>query len=87
MQNTFKTLVAVCTFSMVAGIARGNLITNSSFETPTVAAGGFTNYATGSSSITGVDCYWTGHHRCLNRQRVFQPGRCHLRSKGWKPVA
>jgi hypothetical protein len=55
MQNTFKTLVAVCTFSMVAGIARGNLITNSSFETPTVAAGGFTNYATGSSSITG----WT----------------------------
>jgi hypothetical protein len=55
MQSTFKALIAVCTFSMVVGIARGNPITNPSFETPTVATGGFTNYVTGSTSITG----WT----------------------------
>jgi hypothetical protein len=55
MQNKIKTLIAVCAFSMVAGIARGNLITNPSFETPTVSAGSFTNYATGSTGITG----WT----------------------------
>jgi hypothetical protein len=52
MQSTVKTLIAVCTFSMVAGIARGNLITNPSFETPVVATGSFENFATGSTGIT-----------------------------------
>ena len=40
---------------MVAGVARGNLITNGSFETPVVPVGGFTNYLSGSTLITG----WT----------------------------
>jgi hypothetical protein len=52
MQSTVKTLIAVCTFSMVAGIARSNLITNPSFETPVVATGSFENFATGSTGIT-----------------------------------
>ena len=34
---------------------QANLITNGSFETPVVPAGGFTNYLTGSTLITG----WT----------------------------
>ncbi len=50
-----RTLIAVCTFSMVTGIARGNLITDPGFETPAVTPGGFTNFLTGSTSITG----WT----------------------------
>jgi len=50
-----KTLIAVCALSMVAGVARGNLITNGSFETPVVPVGGFTNYLSGSTLITG----WT----------------------------
>jgi hypothetical protein len=55
MQSTVKTLIAVCTFSMVAGFARGNLVTNPSFETPVVTAGSFQNFSTGSTGITG----WT----------------------------
>jgi len=55
MQNTVKTLIAICTFSMVAGFASGNMLTNPSFETPVVSPGGFTNYPTGSTLITG----WT----------------------------
>ena len=35
--------------------ARANLITNGSFETPLAPVGGFTNYPTGSTAITG----WT----------------------------
>jgi hypothetical protein len=53
MQSTVKTLIAVCAFSMVAGIASGNLITNPSFETPVVTAGSFENFSTGSTGITG----------------------------------
>ena len=37
MQNTIKTLIAFCIFSTVAGVARGNLITNPSVETETQA--------------------------------------------------
>lgn len=57
MQNTSKILIVVCTFSMVAGVARGNLIGNGSFETetPAVSAGSFQNFATGSTGISG----WT----------------------------
>jgi hypothetical protein len=52
---TVKTLVAVCALSVVAGVARGNLVTNPSFETPVVPVAGFTNFFTGSTLITG----WT----------------------------
>lgn len=55
MQSTAKSLLAVCTFCMVAGIARGNIITNPSFESPVVTVGSFENFATGSTGITG----WT----------------------------
>ncbi len=50
-----KTLIAVCALFMVAGVARGNLITNPSFETPVVPVGSFTNFLTSSTAITG----WT----------------------------
>ena len=53
MQNTARTLIAVCAFSVVAGIARGDLLTNGSFETPVVAAGGFSLFNPGSTAITG----------------------------------
>jgi len=55
MQIIVKTLIAVCGFSMVAGIARGNLITNPSFETPVVPVGNFQVFNSGSTAITG----WT----------------------------
>jgi hypothetical protein len=57
VKNNIKTVLAVCSLSMAAGIARGNLITNPSFETstPSVTAGSFANFATGSTGITG----WT----------------------------
>jgi hypothetical protein len=56
MQTAGKTLAMVaCSLSLVSGIARGNLITNPSFETPVVTAGSFENFATGSTGITG----WT----------------------------
>ncbi len=42
-------------FMFAAADVRANLITNGSFETPTVPVGGFTNYGTGSSLISG----WT----------------------------
>jgi hypothetical protein len=38
---------------MVAGVARGNLITNGSFETPVVPVGGFTNYLAARLSLRG----------------------------------
>ena len=40
---------------LAAANARANLITNGSFETPVVPVGGFTNFTTGSTAITG----WT----------------------------
>jgi hypothetical protein len=53
MQIIVKALIAVCGFSMVAGIARGNLITNPSFETPAVPVGGFLIFNPGRTAITG----------------------------------
>ena len=52
-----KLLSAICTLTIVAGVARGNLISNGSFETetPSVAAGSFQDFATGSTGISG----WT----------------------------
>ena len=50
-----KTFLPVCALFMIAGVARGNLITNPSFETPVGPAGNFTNFLTGSTTITG----WT----------------------------
>jgi hypothetical protein len=57
MQNLSKMLIVVCAFSTAAGVARGNLISNGSFETetPAVAAGTFQDFATGSTGISG----WT----------------------------
>lgn len=40
---------------LLASSASANLITNNSFETPVVPAGNFTNFANGSTAITG----WT----------------------------
>lgn len=42
-------------FMFAAVEVRANLITNGSFETPTVPVGGFTNYGSGSTLISG----WT----------------------------
>lgn len=50
-----KIVFAVVIISFLALPARANLITNGSFETPTVPAGGFTNFNSGSTGITG----WT----------------------------
>ncbi len=55
MQNKSKILIVVCALSMVAGVARGNLIGNGSFETPSVTAGAFQDFASGNTGITG----WT----------------------------
>jgi hypothetical protein len=56
-QATIKGLLAVCALSVVGGVARGNLVTNPSFETevPAVAAGSFQLFNTGSTGIAG----WT----------------------------
>lgn len=48
----FLTVALACFLAAPAG---ANLITNGSFETPVVPAGGFTNFNTGSTAITG----WT----------------------------
>lgn len=50
-----KIVFAVVILSSLALPARANLITNGSFETPTVPVGGFTNFISGSTGITG----WT----------------------------
>ena len=50
-----KAFIAACALIVVAGVARGNLITNPSFETPVVPVGSFTNYPLASTTITG----WT----------------------------
>ncbi len=55
MQRGSLMIGAVCALSLVAGIARANLITNPSFENPVVPAGSFQNFSTGSTGITG----WT----------------------------
>lgn len=50
--------VVACSAAILALLstpARANLLTNGSFETPVVPAGGFTNFTTGSTGITG----WT----------------------------
>ncbi len=51
----WKVVLGVVILSFLALPARANLITNGSFETPLVPAGGFTNFASGSTLITG----WT----------------------------
>lgn len=51
----WKIVFGVVILSLLGSTARANLITNSSFETPTVTVGGFTNFLNGSTSITG----WT----------------------------
>jgi len=55
MQTTVKMLVAACAALIFSSTAQGNSITNGSFETPVVPPGSFTNFAIGSSGITG----WT----------------------------
>lgn len=50
----FATLLTTA-FMLVAANARANLVTNGSFETPIVPVGGFANFFTGSTAITG----WT----------------------------
>jgi hypothetical protein len=50
-----KTLMAVCALSISAGVARGNLISNPSFETPVAPVGNFVLFNTGSVAIPG----WT----------------------------
>lgn len=50
-----KIIFAILILSSLALPVRANLITNGSFETPTVPVGGFTNFGSGSTGITG----WT----------------------------
>ncbi|MGH9377982.1 MAG: DUF642 domain-containing protein [Terriglobia bacterium] len=52
---SWKVVFGFIILSLLALPAHANLITNGSFETPTVAAGGFTNFLSGSTGITG----WT----------------------------
>ena len=46
---------SICAICVVTGVARGNLITNPSFETPVVPVGSFQLFNTGSAGMTG----WT----------------------------
>ena len=48
-------MLSALIFGLAISPASANLITNGSFETPVVPAGGFTNFNTGSTGITG----WT----------------------------
>jgi len=48
-------VLTICLAAVVATPAGANLIVNSSFETPVVPNGGFTNFPGGSTAITG----WT----------------------------
>src|SRR5262249_7117887 len=50
-------LLALVVLTLASGVAHAspNLIANGSFETPTVPVGGFTNFGSGSTAITG----WT----------------------------
>lgn len=52
---SWKVALGVLFISLLGSTARANLITNSSFETPVVPVGGFTNFLNGSTGITG----WT----------------------------
>lgn len=52
---SWKVAFGVMFLSLLGTPARANLITNSSFETPVVPVGGFTNFLNGSTGITG----WT----------------------------
>ncbi|MBV9199839.1 MAG: DUF642 domain-containing protein [Alphaproteobacteria bacterium] len=52
--NAVPVITAAILLAGASG-ASANLIANGSFETPTVPAGGFTNFAVGSASLTG----WT----------------------------
>ena len=51
----WKTAFVTVIFSAFVTAAHADLVTNGSFETPTVPAGSFTNFNTGSTLITG----WT----------------------------
>ncbi|MDE3179024.1 MAG: DUF642 domain-containing protein [Acidobacteriota bacterium] len=53
--GTGKVVLGLATVMLLALPARANLITNGSFETPLVPVGGFTNFNSGSTGITG----WT----------------------------
>jgi hypothetical protein len=50
-----RLIVGALAIAFMCSTAQANLITNGSFETPLVQTGGFTNFGTGSTSITG----WT----------------------------
>ena len=52
---TWTIIFAVLILVFAASAARANSIVNGSFETPLVPVGGFTNFLTGSTGITG----WT----------------------------
>lgn len=52
---SWKVAFGVMFLSLLGTPARANLITNGSFETPTVPVNGFTNFLNNSTSITG----WT----------------------------
>lgn len=47
--------MGVVALSFLASAARANLVTNGSFETPVAPVGGFLNFTSGSTAITG----WT----------------------------
>jgi hypothetical protein len=50
-----RPVVGALAIAFLCSAAHANLITNGSFETPLIPTGGFTNFGTGSTSITG----WT----------------------------
>ena len=55
MTTIAKMLVVTCGALIFSSTARANSLTNGSFETPVVPSGSFTNFASGSTGITG----WT----------------------------
>jgi hypothetical protein len=55
MKPLLISLIATAGLLVGAGAANANVLTNGSFETPATAAGTFTNYAVGSTGLTG----WT----------------------------
>jgi len=55
MRTYLRILSVAACLGIACGLLQANLITNNSFETPTVPVGGFTNFPGGSTAITG----WT----------------------------
>ena len=55
MKALVSTLAAIAAGFCLTSAAQADLITNGSFETPTVPPGTFSNFSTGSTAITG----WT----------------------------